>query len=127
MQKLVVLLAMVSLPALAATSPMKPQDLAKETADMIVSMESMLQGAIRSGDKADLYRFVEKPVVDQLHKWPPVGTKGYDDYARCYFALDSFRLYAQDQFDARGKLSKSAPSFKDYLTQKKQCFAKMKY
>lgn len=125
--KVAVILAMVSLPALAAPAPMKPKDLAKETADMIVSMESMLQGSIRSGDKDDLYRFVEKPVVDQMHKWPPVGTKGYDDYARCYFALDSFRVYAQDQFNARGNLPKTSLSLKDYLVQKKLCFAKIKY
>lgn len=127
MKKLVVILVVASLPAMEAHAAPKPKDLAKETTDMIVSMESMLQGSIRSGDKADFYRFVEKPVVDQLHKWPPVGTKGYDDFARCYFALDSFRVYAQDQFAARGKLPKSAPSFKDYLGQKKLCFAKMKY
>lgn len=125
--KVVVILAMVSLPVLAAPAPMKPKDLAKETADMIISMESMLQGSIRSGDKADFYRFVEKPVVDQMHKWPPVGTKGYDDYARCYFALDSFRVFAQDQFNARGLLSKTSLSFKDYLAQKKLCFSKIKY
>lgn len=126
MKKYAVMLALFSLSALAISAPMKPKDLAKETADMIVSMESMLQGSIRSGDKADFYRFVEKPVVDQMHKWPPVGTNGYDDYARCYFALDSFRVYAQDQFAARGMLPKSALSFKDYLGQKKLCFEKMK-
>lgn len=127
MKKYAVMLGLFSLSALAVSAPMKPKDLAKETADMIVSMESMLQGSIRSGDKADFYRFVEKPVVDQMHKWPPVGTNGYDDYARCYFALDAFRVYAGDQFNASGKLPKSSPTYKDYIGQKKQCFAKIKY
>lgn len=127
MKKFFPLLAMVSISVFAANSQIKPIDLAKETADKIISLESMLQGSIRSGDKADFYRFVEKPIVDQMQKWPSVGTKGYDEYARCYFAIDTFRVYAQDQFKARGKLDKSSISMRDYLNQKKQCFAKIKY
>lgn len=127
MKKSALLLTVGLLATLGAEAAQSPKALAKETADMIVSMESVLQGSIRSGDAADFYRFVEKPVADLLQKWPPVGTAGYADYARCYFALDAFRPYAQDQFKARGALPKSSPSYKDYIGQKRLCFAKMNY
>jgi hypothetical protein len=107
MKHSVAALMLIATPVFAVAPLMKPLPLAKETADLIKSMESMLEGSIRSGDKNDFYRFVEKPVMDQMQKWPQVGTAGYDDYARCYFALDSFRVYAQDQFKARGALQQA--------------------
>lgn len=127
MKHAVAALMLIATPVFAAAPLMKPLPLAKETADMIKSMESMLEGSIRSGDKRDFERFVEQPVWNQMQKWPQVGTAGYDDYARCYFALDSFRIYAQDQFKARGALPKSSVTYKDYLSQKKLCFTKLKY
>lgn len=125
MKKTILLALSLSLPLQALAAP-KPRALAQESLDFVNRMEAMLQGSIRSGDRADLYRFVEKPTIDMMNKWPATGTAGYIDFARCQFALQDFRTYAQDQFAAGGRLPKSSPSYKDLLNSKRQCAAALK-
>lgn len=114
------------LATLGAEAAQSPKALAKDSLAFLNRMESMLQGSIRSGDAADLYRFVEQPTIEMMQKWPPMSNASYNDFRRCQFALDAFRSYAPDQFKARGKLPKSSVTYKDYLDQKRQCAALVK-
>lgn len=103
----------------AAVAASPAEQLAIDSYRHMVSHESLLEGAIRSGDKRDFERFILRPTMDQMQRWPKMGDPAYDKYRRCQFALDGFRLYSEDQFQARGQLPKEKA--KDYFEQKVQC------
>ncbi|OHX20421.1 hypothetical protein [Chromobacterium sphagni] len=122
-------LAVLALPLsspLMAAPKSKPKALAQETLQFINDMEANLQIAIRIGDKYAFYDYIEKPTLAMADKWPAVGSKGYDDYVRCQFAVQDFRVYAQDQFKAKGMLPKNTPTTKEYLRNKRECQAALK-
>ena len=104
----------------------KGLDLAVESYRFLQSYESLLDGAIKSGDPVDYNRFIFTPTLEQFRKWPRLGTdKVYDKYYMCHMALDDFRIYSDEQFHAGGALPKSALSFRKYAKKKKQCRASL--
>ena len=111
-------LVLATTPAMAASPA---ETLAKDSYQFLVSHESLLDGAIRSGQKDDYKRFIWNPTMEFFRRWPSLGDAEYDRYRRCQFALDSFRVYSEDQFNAAGKLQKTALSAKDYFEQKDLC------
>jgi len=119
MARLILLAALVVSQSVMAASP--PEQLAIETYRHLVSSEDLLQGAIRSGDKNDYQRFIWKPAVEMMRRWPEMGDPAFDKYARCRLAISQYLNYSEGQFNAAGKLPKSAMSSKDYFDQKKQC------
>lgn len=118
MRALAICLALMSGPVLAAGSG---EQLALETYRHLVGSESMLDGAIRSGDRNDYNRFIRQPAADVLKRWPALGDPSIDAYARCRFAVAEYLNYSDDQFKAGGKLPKSADSSKTYFEQKAAC------
>ncbi|MGC0154017.1 hypothetical protein ACPRNU_16280 [Chromobacterium vaccinii] len=125
-QLLLVVLALILSAPLMAAPKAKPKALAQETLQFINDMETNLQITIRNGDKHDFYNYIEKPTLAMADKWPATGTKGYVDYARCQFAVQDFRIYAQDQFKAKGMLPKNTPTTKEYLRNKHECQISLK-
>lgn len=103
-----------------------PVELAIETYKFIDTYESMLQGAINSGSKADYNRFIWQPTLAQIEKWPPLERTTFDKYRACQWAVDSFRVYSQDQFDAAGKMDKTRPHYREFVTRKRECAATLK-
>lgn len=115
--------------AMCATSvnaQQSPVDLAVESYKFIVSYESMLQGAINSGSKADYNRFIWKPALEQFQKWPPLSNEVFAKYRACQWAVDSFRVYSQDQFNAGGKLDKAHSQYRDFIGRKRDCASALK-
>lgn len=120
MARLILLAALVVSQSVMAASP--PEQLAIETYRHLESHEALLDGAIRSGDRRDFERFIARPTQQLLERWPRMGDPAFDKFARCRFALDGFRVYAEDQFMARGQLTKdSNSSARDYFEQKDKC------
>lgn len=117
--------AVVVLPV-AAGAVEAPKALAISTLEKIERLNDLLPGAIRSGDKADLWRFIEQPAMAKFDEWPPMADERYAGYRRCQFAIDSFRIYAGDQFKARGQLLDTEPAAKDFLEQKRLCVRAIK-
>lgn len=109
--------ACLSLPAISSSG----EQLAVTTYQHLVSHESLLDGAIRSGDQRDFDRFIMRPTMALQDRWPKLGNPEYDKFFRCYFALDEFRLYSEDQFRAKGKLPKGSSQAKSYFAQKSLC------
>lgn len=103
-----------------------PMDLAIETYKAINSYESMLQGAINSNSKENYNRFIWQPTITQFQKWPPTTDTNFNKYRSCQWAIDSFRVYSQDQFYAAGKLGESTPSYRDFINRKRECASKLK-
>lgn len=120
------LLVMVTLPFLSNAASSEAENLAIESYRHLVSYESLLDGAIRSGDRRDYQRFIEKPTRDMAARWPQLGNKEFDRYMRCAFALHAFVNYSEDQFKAAGKLPKDFVSAKDYFEQKNLCKKSLK-
>ena len=120
------LASLVCVSCLAA--PLPPADLAKKTYKSLESFELFLGTAIQQNNKDDYARFIWHPVVALREEWPRMRMDGdpYIKYARCKFAADEFLTYSDDQFKARGKLSKDAPSYKFYFKQKQLCAAALK-
>ena len=118
------LAALVSHPVLADDAA---RQLARDSLSFVGRMDALLDGAIRSGDRGDFDRFVFKPTVAQMERWPKAGTDGtYDAFRRCFFALDAFRTYAQNSFSGAARLDAKSPTAKDYAEQKKLCSAAVK-
>lgn len=109
----------IAILAQTAVAASPAEQLAVDTYRHLVSYESLLDGAIRSGDKRDFDRFIQRPTVELMQRWPRLGDPAYDKFIACYFALDGFRLYSEDQFQARGQLPKAKA--KDYFERKGQC------
>lgn len=107
-----------------AASP--AEQLAVDTYKHLVSQESMLDGAVRSGDRNDFARFIWRPTSALIDKWPPMSVEGFDRFRRCQFAIIAFRTWSEDYFNAGGALPKTALSAKDYFEQKRQCKADLK-
>ena len=103
-----------------------PIALAVESYKFIEANELKLQGAITSGSKADFDRFIWTPTLEQFRKWPDIANDQYSKYRPCQFALDSFRVYSEDQFKASGKLDKKNPQFSDFISRKRECAALLK-
>lgn len=122
MKRIVISLAF-SVFTIAAVAATPAEQLAKDSYSFVHSKESMLDGAIKSGTKDDYNRFIYQPTVALFQKWPKPGDVEFDKARRCQFALDAFRVYSEDQFNARGQLPKTAPSAKNYFDQKAQCKA----
>ncbi|KIA78865.1 hypothetical protein QR66_19115 [Chromobacterium piscinae] len=120
-----VLALLLSCPLMAAPKS-NPKALAQETLQFINDMEANLQIAIRNGDKNAFYNYIEKPTMAMADKWPAVVTKGYDEYIRCHFAVQDFRVYAQAQFKAKGMLPINTLTTKYYLRNKRGCQAALK-
>ena len=97
------------------------EQLAIDSYRHLVAKESQLDGAIRSGERADLEHFILGPTRDLALRWPPLGDAEHDRYRRCQFALNSFVIFAGDQYAARGKLPPSSPAKMDYFAQKESC------
>lgn len=115
-------LTIATLAVLAGNAWAAPaDDLAIETYRHLVSSESLLQGAIRSGDPNDYKRFIWKPASDMMHRWPPMGDPVFDKYARCRFAIVQYLTYSEDQFKAVGQLPKTSLTSKDYFEQRGEC------
>jgi hypothetical protein len=109
-----------------AYAQQSPVDLAVESYKFIETSEMKLQGAINGGSKADYDRFIWKPTLEQFEKWPSMEKEQYNKYRPCQFALDSFRVYSEDQFKASGKLDKKHPQYRDFMTRKRECAALLK-
>lgn len=108
----------LSLPAAGADSPRR---LAEESLVFIGRMEAMLDGAIRSGSPADYDRFVAQPTLAQLAKWPPPGDESYLRYRRCQFAVDAFRVYADESFKDGARIDAGRPPARDFAEQRALC------
>lgn len=98
--------ALCMAPAYAEQSPV---DLAIQPYEFIDSYEAMLQGAINSASKADYNRFIWQPTLAQFQKWPPLEKTAFDIYRACQWAVNSFLVYSQDQFESAGKIDKARP------------------
>lgn len=103
-----------------------PEKLAIESYRHLVSAESLLDGAVRSGDRRDYIRFIWAPTTALIDRWPSPSTPGLDKHHRCHFALLSFRTWSDDHFSARGRLPGSSPSAKDYFDQRRLCRESLK-
>lgn len=119
MARLILLAALVVSQSVMAAS--QPEQLAIETYRHLESHEALLDGAIRSGDRRDFERFISRPTQQLLERWPRLGDPAFDKFLRCRFALDGFRVYSEDQFNARGSLLRDMGSAFDYFDQKKKC------
>lgn len=121
---LTLLFLVASLPIVAAE---KASDLARDTLNYVQSGENMLAGAIRNGSQSKFDQFVMVPTMDMMKRWPRLGESAeHDRLIFCYFALDAFRIYAEDQFKARGALPKTSSSDRLYREQKAKCSALVK-
>lgn len=108
--------------ALASSSWAGPaDDLAIETYRHLVSSESLLQGAINSGNPDKYRQFIWKPAVNMMQRWPAVGDPTFDKYFRCRSAVIQYVNYSEEQFKAAGQLPKNSSSLKDYFEQRSQC------
>lgn len=113
---------LVFVSSICSADPKAAEKLAVETYNHLVSYEGRLDAAIRSGDRDRFYRFVMNPTVDMRSRWPvPFEGDDYRKYARCYYALDGFRIYSEDQYKARGQMPKDNITARDYFDQKAQC------
>lgn len=120
MKRLVYVLLIASFTCMADQK--SAEKLAVETYNHLVSYEGRLDAAIRSGDKDKFYRFVVNPMMDIRSRWPvPFEGDEYRKFVRCYYALDSFRLYSEERFKAGGHLSESNVTARDYFNQKALC------
>lgn len=117
---------LIAVVATTAHAEQSPQDLAIESYKFLESYEAMLQGAINSGSKADFDRFIWQPAIVQLKKWPAMTNEIHAKYRACQWALDSFRVYSEDQFKAAGKLEKTHPQYRDYFKRKRECASVLK-
>lgn len=118
MRWLLLLAAVLSGPSIAADSG---EQLAIDTYRHLVSSESLLDGAINSGARNDYTRFIWRPTVDVMQRWPAVGDPSIDKFARCRLAVSEYLNYSDDQFTAGGKLPKTAASAKSYFSNKAAC------
>lgn len=114
----VLLTAALSLPAAGAD---RPRQLAVESIEFINQMEAMLDGAIRSGSPDDYNRFVFKPTLAQMTKWPPLSDESYLRYRRCQFAVDAFRNYADASFKEGARLEADSLTARDFAEQRSLC------
>lgn len=112
------LTAWLSAPAFGADAA---RQLAVDSLAFVGRMDAMLDGAIRSGSRADFDRFVAKPTVAQMQLWPAMGDAAHDRYRRCYFTVDAFRNYAEDSFRSGARIDAVALTAKDYAEQKALC------
>jgi hypothetical protein len=109
-----------------AHAQQNPIDLAIETYKFLETNELKLQSAINGGSKADYDKFIWMPTLEQLRKWPKLDNEAYSKYTSCRLAVDSFRVYSEDQFKVGGKMDKSRPFYRDYFGKKKECAALLK-
>lgn len=52
-----------------------------------------------------------------------MDNQAFDKYRPFQFAVNAFRVYSEDQFNATGKMDKNRPAYKEYLAKNKECAA----